>query len=98
MSRQLEEHLEESRAKRNTAIIEAVEFGLSAAVEHTGAVYYGFAARDSPGECLLVIKGELHGKRQVAFVGAEDLGGALIKAVRLGRKDKLSWRPDKYGT
>lgn len=97
MSRQLEQHLEEGRARRDKAIIEAVEFGLADAVARSGAEYYGFAARCTASDCLLVIKGNLAGRRQVAFVGASDLGGALIKAVRLGKSDKLSWRPDKYG-
>lgn len=98
MSRQLEAHMEERGRRRATAILAAVEYDLAAAVRHAGAVFYGFAARCEPGECLLVIKGDLAGKRQVAFVGAEDLGGALIKAVRLGKTDKLNWKVDRYGT
>lgn len=96
MTRQLEQIQEERTKKRNRAIVTAVEYGLRAAVEHAGAEYFGFAARDGEGECLLVIKGQLGGRRQVAFVGAEDLGGALIKAMNLGRVDKLRWKDDAY--
>ena len=96
MTRQLEVVYEERRARRNKEIIAAVEFDLKAAVEHAGAEYLGFAFRDNAGGGLMTIKGVIAGRRQVAFVGSEDLGSTLIKAVREARGDKLRWREDKY--
>lgn len=96
MTRQLDAIHERRTKKRQLAIVAAVEYALQGAIEHSGAEYLGFAAKCMPGECLVTIKGILAGRAQVAFVGAEDLGGALIKAVRLGRSDKLKWKPDRY--
>lgn len=96
MSRQLEQHWEEARKKRDLGIVAAVEFGLVAAVERSGAEFYGFAARVNPSECLLTIKVSLAGRRQVAFVGSDTLGSALLKAVRLGNTDKLIYKDDMY--
>ena len=44
----------------------------------------------------MVVKAVLAGRAQVAFVGSDDLGGCLVKAVRLGNSDKLNWRADQY--
>lgn len=96
MSRQLEQHQEETRKKRNAAIVQAVEYELAAAIERSGAVFAGFSCNYNPGEVLLVIKGDLGGRRQVAFVGAENMGSGLIKAVRLAQSDKLKWKDDKW--
>lgn len=97
MSRQLEQASESRAAKRKIEILIAVEYGLEAAVERSGAVLSGFAFKNRGSDCLLVVKGVLAGEQQVAFVGADDLGSCLVKAVRLGNGDKLRWRPDKYG-
>lgn len=98
MTRQLEQEYEVRQARRSKLIVEAVEYALEGAINHSGAEFYGFAAKFTPGECLLVIKGDLAGRRQVAFVGSEDFGSAMLKAVRLGKGDKLKWRDDKYST
>lgn len=97
MSRQLEQADEERYAIRRAAIMQAVEGGLESAITHSGAVFIGFTVKITPVECLLVLKGNLAGRRQVAFVGSDNLGSALIKASKLGYMDKLLWRQDRYG-
>lgn len=96
MSRQLEQLAEQRRSNRNRRIVEAVEYALSDAVERSGGELTGLAVKLHKGDCMLVVKVVLAGKNQVAFVGAEDFGGALLKAVREGNSDRLRWRLDKY--
>ena len=96
MSRLLEQLVEERSKKRQLKIVAAIEFELERSVQHAGAELVGFSVKLRPGECLLVLRVILAGRDQVAFVGAEDLGSCLIKAVHLARSDKLAWRADKY--
>jgi hypothetical protein len=96
MSRQLEQHQEDKNNRRRKAIVNAVEFELLAAIRHSGAEPIGLAINFRAGDCLIVVKGMLAGRRQVAFVGAQDCGGALIKVGRLARADKLVWKEDRY--
>jgi hypothetical protein len=97
MSRQLEQVVEERTARRYKAIVAAVEYELESALSRAGAELTGLAVKLRPGECLVVVKAILAGRPQVAFVGAEDFGSCLIKAVRLARSDKLRWKADEYG-
>lgn len=97
MSRQLEQADEQRNSRRHRAIVVAVEYGLFDAVERSGGVLQGFAFKNRGSDCLLVLKAVLAGKKQVAFVGSDDLAGCLIKAVKLGNSDKLRWRDDRYG-
>ena len=96
MSRQLEQVLEDRNAGRRKEIIIAVEYGLVQAVERSGAILTGFTFKDRGSDCILVLKAVLAGRSQVAFVGSDDLGGCLVKAVRLGNSDKLNWQADQY--
>ena len=98
MTRQLEQSSEDRASRRSKAILQAVEGGLEDALARSGTEYTGFTAKISAVECLLVIKGVLAGRPQVAFVGSATLGDALVKAVRLGNRDELRWKPDKYRT
>ncbi len=96
MSRQLEAEWERRQARRGKKIVAAVEYELLSAVEHAGGELVGLAVKYRPGEVLLVIKVILAGRAQVCFVGGEDLGSCLLKAVREGKRDGLRWRDDKY--
>ncbi len=98
MSRQLEEQSEIRTAKRHRGILEAVEGGLEVAVGRCGGTLTGLAVKGGEGDCLLVIKAVFPGGPQVAFVGGDNLGSSLIKAVREASQDKLRWREDRYGS
>lgn len=97
MSRQLDALHETRRDKRYSGLVSAVEFGLVEAIGRAGGELTGFAVKFRGGDVLLIVKATLAGKPQVAFIGAEDLGSALLKAVREGNQDKLRWREDRYG-
>lgn len=96
MSRQLEAKREERQSRLDRLTVAAVEFALEEAVAHSGAELQGFSVSLRGGDCLLTLRGVLAGRRQICFVGAEDFGGALRKAVREAKSDNLSWRDDKY--
>lgn len=97
MTRQLEAAREVKQAKLDKQVLFAIEGGLSEAVSRAGGELTGLGVNLRGGDCLLVIKAVLAGKRQIAFVGAADLPNALVKAMREGNADKLAWRADKYG-
>lgn len=96
MSRQLEQRREDAQKKRDQKILQAVEYGIVDDVGRAGGVFTGFGLRYGPAECLVTVRATVAGRQQIAFVGAEDLGGCLIKLCRLARQDKLVWRADKY--
>ena len=96
MSRQLEQVVEERTARRQRSLVKAVEFELAEVVSRSGGELVGFSVKLVPGSCLLVLRVILAGRLQVAFVGGEDFGSCLLKAVQEGRGDKLKWREDKY--
>lgn len=98
MSRQLEAQEEVRLEKRAKAIAKAVDYGLVGAVAHAGGVLTGFSVKLSEGDVLLTLRAHLPAGAQVAFVGSETLGGALLRAVKEGRSDNLRWRPDRFGT
>jgi hypothetical protein len=45
---------------------------------------------------LVTIKATFPGGPQVAFVGAEDVAGALRKGMREAARDSLNWKEDKW--
>lgn len=96
MSRQLDQVVEERQAKRAAAILAAVEYGLVGGVERAGGQFVGFSITDRGSDWLMVVKAVIGGRKQVAFVGAGDLGAALVKAARLASSDGLRWRDDVY--
>lgn len=96
MSRQLEAKREERQRREDQALLLAVDSDLVAGVERSGAVFYGLALSYDGAGWLAVVKGELAGKRQVAFVGGASLASVLIKVGVAGAEDKLVWREDRY--
>ncbi|GAH44249.1 unnamed protein product [marine sediment metagenome] len=65
---------------------------------NAGGVLLGFAFKDRGHDTLMVLKADMGGESQVAFVGAEDLGSLFIKAVKLANAGKLVWKEDAYRT
>lgn len=96
MSRQLEQAWEEKRARREKLIVRAVEFELVGMFSGNGSALTGFSVKIAPDECLVTLRAMVHDVPSISFVGAEDLGGALVKAARMGKRDKLNWRVDDY--
>ena len=96
MTRQMDLIREERQTKRDSAVVRAVEYELEGSVGHAGGTLHGFSVAYRGSDTLLVLRATVAGRRQVAFVGAEDLSGCLVKAVRDAMADRLNWRADRY--
>lgn len=97
MTRHLDVQLEQADARRHNAIVKAVEYELPGALGMSGVELRGFSVRLGEWETLVTLRGIVDGVPSVAFVGADNLGSALLKCVREGRRGKLRWRVDQYG-
>lgn len=96
MSRQLEQGGEDRQKRQDSALVRAIQFELQGTVAHNGYELLGFSVRLDEWETLITLRAMTDGGRVVAFVGGETLAGAIVKAVREGKRDKLKWRPDKW--
>lgn len=96
MSRQLEQQMEDRTSREQDAVLQAVYGGLSEAVHRAGGDLTGFSVKLSGGDCLITLKAVFENNPSIAFVGSEDLPGALRKAVRELHRDQLGWREDRY--
>lgn len=96
MSRQLDIIREERETKRRVALVKALEFELPGSLETKGITLLGFAMKYDAYECLMTIKADVGGQRQVAFVGAGSPIDCILKAVQAAKADRLRWRDDRY--
>lgn len=86
----------EKAARRQQRIGRVAESGLVSAVSRAGGQLLGLSVKYANGEVLVTLRAVMPAGRMVCFVGAEDLGGCLLKASRDANNDKLRWRTDKY--
>jgi len=96
MSRQLEQALEERAKKRRDSEYAAAHGGLVDAVSRAGGILQGMSVRWDGVSVLLTLRARFPAGGMVAFVGGEELGPALAKAMTEARTDALNWRVDKY--
>lgn len=96
MSRQLEQVQEQRETKRRVALVRALEFELPGVLEVKGITMLGFAMNYDAYECLMVIKADVGGEKQVAFVGAGSPIDCILKSVQAAKADRLRWSKDKW--
>lgn len=96
MSRQLDIIREQRDTKRRDSLVKALEFDLAGSLEMQGIQLIGFAVKWDAYECLLTLKAEIGGDRQVAFVGSDSVMNAILKSVSQAKADRLRWRDDVY--
>lgn len=96
MTRQLEAARESRQARLDKLTLQACNGGLESAVARAGGVLQGLSIRVDEYEVLVTIKADFPAGPQVAFVGAEDVAGALRKGMREADRDTLQWREDKW--
>ena len=96
MSRQHDAEHEAKQARRWQKVGRLADYGLSEALGRAGATLLGFSAKMDDGDCLLTLRVEMAGRRQIAFVGSETLGGAMIKASKEAGQDALTFKDDKW--
>lgn len=96
MTRQLEQLREDRETKRRDALVQALEFGLAGTLETQGITLLGFALKYDAFECLMTLKVEVGGDRQVAFIGTSSPIDCILRAVQAAQSDRLRWRKDRY--
>lgn len=96
MTRQLEVVQEERELKRQSALVRALEFELPGILEMQGITLLGFAVKWDAYDCLLTLKADFGGKRQVAFCGGSSVVDSILKAVSAAKGERLRWKVDKY--
>lgn len=96
MSRQQDIIQEERETKRRNALVKALEYELPGVLETQGITLLGFAVKYDAFECLMTLKAEVGGERQVAFVGGGSIISCILKAVQAANYDRLRWKADKY--
>lgn len=96
MSRQLDLELEKRETTRRNQLIRALEFGIVGALEAQGIELVGFAVKYDAFNCLLTLRAEIGGDRQVAFVGSDSLVNCFLKTESDALRGCLSWRADRY--
>lgn len=96
MSRQLEAVREDRRIAWDKETVAACNGGLEDSIGRAGGVLSGFSFKASEVDCLITLRVDLAGRRQISFVGGPDLGSCLRKAMRLASRDGLVFRDDKW--
>jgi hypothetical protein len=96
MTRQIEAAAESRQARLDKMTVKACNGGLESAVAHAGGLLSGLSIRIDEYEVLVTIKATFPGGPQVAFVGAEDVAGALRKGMREAARDSLNWKADQW--
>lgn len=96
MSRQLDIQVEARETARRDALVKAIEFGIAGELGSQGIELLGFAFKFDAFTCLMTIKVDLGGARQIAFVGSDTVMNCILKAYGEARNHRLCWRADKY--
>lgn len=96
MTRQTDLQKEVRETARRDALVKVLEFGLVGALTSQGVTMLGFAIRYEDFDCLMTIRAEINGVRQVAFVGSDTMMNCILKSGSEANRLALKWRPDKY--
>jgi hypothetical protein len=96
MSRQVDLVREERETARRDALVSALEYGLAGHLEAQGITLIGFAVKYDAYECLMTLKADIGGERQVCFIGSDSVMSAILKAVSAAKADRLRWKKDKW--
>lgn len=96
MTRQADIKIEERETARRDQLVKVLEYGLVGALEAQGIELLGFAFKYDAFNCLMTIKAELGGTKNVAFIGSDSVINCFLKAYSEARNSRLRWRVDKY--
>ncbi len=96
MSRQLDAKQEERTARRHDALIRALDFELAGVLGNNGVELLGLALKWDAWDCLMTLKGESDGQRQVCFVGSDSPINCIVKAVNDAKRGTLRWKEDTW--
>jgi hypothetical protein len=96
MSRQLDVQREQRERTRQNELVKALEYDFQGVLAASGLNLVGLAISLGQFDCLLTIKVEFDGCRQVSFASADTIMNCLIKGYRMAYSDSLRWQEDKY--
>jgi hypothetical protein len=96
MSRQLDIKREQRETAKRDALVRALDYSLQGNLESQGIELVGWAVKYDAFNCLMTIKADIAGSRQIAFVGSDNIINCILKADGAARRNDLSWREDKY--
>lgn len=96
MSRQLDIKTEERETKRRDLLVKVLDYALAGSLETQGIELLGFAFKYDAFNCLMTIRAEIAGVRQICFVGSDSIINCFLKAHSEARNGGLRWRADKY--
>lgn len=88
--------LTELTDKHATAVVYLLSGGLEHLIEELGGECQGLSIRLAWGDALVILRAEFEERPMVAFVGAATAAGALSRAEKELRSNKLDWKPDKF--
>jgi hypothetical protein len=84
------------QGRRLERIGRIAEGGLVERVARAGGELQGLSVKYKDYECLVTLRATMPAGPMVAFIGAETLGGCLLKAYSHAGSDELRWRVDQY--
>lgn len=96
LSRQLEQQTEERDTKRRDALYKTLEFDLAGVIAFGGGELTGFAMNYEEFSCLVVLKADFEGKNMVSFIYSDTMTNCLLRAVSLGKNNRLKWKLDVW--
>lgn len=96
MSRQIDLKRELRETARRDALVKALDFELAGTLDTQGITLLGFAVKYDAWECLLTLKADIGGERNVSFVGSDTVMNCILKSVIYARQDRLRWKLDAY--
>ena len=70
-----------AQQKRATRLLHALDGRLVAAIAKNGGELVGLTLKFTDWDCLMVLKAEFPGGRQVAFCGGESIVGCALKEL-----------------
>lgn len=96
MSRQLEQKSEQKTTAKRELLVKVLDYGLVGALEATGIELIGFSFTYDAWACLMTIRADRGGRRDVCHVGSDTVINTFIKAYHDARGDRLVWKACKY--
>lgn len=96
MTRQLEQEVEQKETEKRNLLVKVLDYGLPGALEAQGIELLGIAIKYDAFNCLMTIKADIAGERQVCFVGSDTIINCFLKSYQDARRGDLTWRADQY--
>lgn len=96
MSRQGDAKAEQRESAKQHTLVKALSFGIVDELEFSGIELLGFSFKYDAFNCLMTVKADIAGERQVAFVGSDTLINCILKTYSEARNGGLRWRADQY--